>query len=338
MLTTLLSPERLLAIVRFQTEIAKARLDLGQVIARTAEEAQAILAADGAAVEMEEGSDMVYQAATGIASKQLGMRLLKDRSLSGLCLRTRQMLICEDSEEDPRADREACRAVGLRAMILVPLCHEERPVGVLKVMSRQPRAFRAEDLQTLDLISEVIAAAMAHAEEHDHQVEEARALYHRATRDSLTDLGNRALFHDRLHQGLAQARRGRQLLGVVLLDMDGLKRINDTHGHRAGDAALRGLAQRLRAATRETDLPARLGGDEFAVLLTHLQDRAAAEAVVAKLAAHLEGPLPYGGADLPLGASVGLALYPEDGEDPETLLTVADRAMYKDKRARGAQR
>ncbi|HJV91646.1 MAG TPA: sensor domain-containing diguanylate cyclase [Holophagaceae bacterium] len=324
--------------MRFQTEIAKARLDLGQVITRTAEQAQSILGADGAAVEMEQGEEMVYQAATGIAAKQLGMRLAKVGSLSGLCVATQQMLTCEDAEADDRVDQAACRAVGLRSMILVPLRHEGLPVGALKVMSRRPRAFRAEDLQTLDLISEVIAAAMAHATEHDLQVEEARALYRRATQDSLTGLGNRALFHDRLHQGLAQARRTGHRVGVVLLDMDGLKALNDAHGHRAGDAALRALGQRLRQVVRETDLAARLGGDEFAVLLAPLADREAAERVALKFADQVKGPLAFEGKSLPVMASVGVAVFPEDGADPESLLQSADEAMYAFKRARGAQR
>ncbi len=338
MLTTLLSPDRLLAIVRFQTTITKARLDLGQVIARTAELAQSILGADGAAVEMEEGTDMVYQAATGIAERQLGMRIPKVGSLSGLCVASQHLLTCEDSETDPRVDRAACRAVGLRSMIVVPLVHEGTPVGALKVMSHKPQAFQAEDLQTLDLISEVIAAAMAHATDHDVKAEETRALYLRATQDSLTGLGNRALFYDRMQQGLALARRNGERLGIAMVDMDGLKPINDAFGHRTGDAALKTLAHRLRHALRETDLAARLGGDEFGVLLPSIHSREAAQAVSLKLAEQVKGPLMFEGQALEVAASVGVAIFPDDGPTAETLVAVADEAMYAHKRAHGTPR
>ena len=230
-----LSAGRLLQIVHFQTEIAKTRLDLAYVIDRTASLAQLLTGADGSVVEMVEGAEMVYRAATGIAEKHLGLRLSRKTSLSGLCVASGEAISCKDSESDPRVDQKACRAVGLRSMVVVPLRHESSAIGVLKVMSSRPHAFTTADIQTLSLISEVIAAAMAHAGEHGTQVDEARALYLRATQDPLTGLGNRALFNDRLHQLLALARRAKGHLGLVMLDMDALKQINDTHGHQAGD-------------------------------------------------------------------------------------------------------
>jgi diguanylate cyclase (GGDEF)-like protein len=333
-----LPPDRLLRIIRFQSDIAKTGLDLGEVIERVARLAQSLTGAAGAALELAEGEDMVYRAATGIAERQLGLRISRRGSLSGLCVDQGMPLSCEDSETDPRVDREACRSVGLRSMVVVPLVHREGPVGVLKVLSERPRAFQAADLQTLGLISEVVAAAMAHATLYTAQVETARELFLRATRDSLTGLGNRALFYDRIHQGLKLARRQEHRLGIALVDMDGLKRINDGFGHQAGDAALRILGERLRILTRESDTLARLGGDEFAILLTVVKDPDAARDFARKLADGVQGSFSYDGHPFELAASVGVVVFPEDGTEVEELLRQADLAMYEMKRQRGAAR
>jgi len=331
---TLLSAERLLAIVIFQTEIAKARMNLGDVITRAAELSQTLTAADGAVLEMAEGTDMVYRAATGIAAPQLGLRIPRAGSLSGRCVLLGEPLACEDSEADPRVDRETCRAVGLRSMIVVPLNYEGITVGVLKVMASRPFAFADQDLHALSLMSEVIAASMAHASEHTSKLEEVEALYRQATRDALTGLANRALFYDQLRQSMALARRQKRPMGIAMLDMDGLKTINDAHGHRAGDAALRMLAGRLRKATRASDTVARLGGDEFGVLLAAVQDPEAAAEVGEKITRQVEGPFEFEGRTYTLGASVGLAVFPDEGLEPESLIGLADQRMYAAKRLR----
>ena len=114
---------RLLEVIRMQTEIAKLGMDLGGVMALVAERAQRLTGAFGAAVELAEEDDMVYRAASGAAELHLGMRLKRSSSLSGRCIHEEIALQCDDSDTDPRVDREACRLIGLRSMIVVPL-HE----------------------------------------------------------------------------------------------------------------------------------------------------------------------------------------------------------------------
>lgn len=332
-----LPEDRLLQIIHFQTEIAKTRMDLRLVIRRAAELAQLLTRADGAVVEMVDGRDMVYRAATGIAGGSEGLRIPRDSSISGLCVTTGEALCCTDSEKDPRVNREACLAVGLRSMVVVPLRHESACEGVLKVLSARPDAFDASDTRTLAIISEVVAPAMAHADQHGTQVEEAQALYRRATRDTLTGLGNRAYFEDRLQQMLAMAQRSGDGFAVLMLDMDGLKSINDSCGHLAGDEALCVLARRLQAYTRESDVTARLGGDEFVVLLTSAPDRASAALAAEKIAAGLDGIFLHEGREHPMGASLGLACFPGDGRSAEALMAAADARMYETKRARKAR-
>jgi diguanylate cyclase (GGDEF)-like protein len=214
-------------------------------------------------------------------------------------------------------------------MLVVPQIHNDQAVGVLKVMSARPSAFGERDVKVLCLMSDLIAAAMFHAAKYGTD-----ELFQRATRDGLTGLANRALFYDRLRHAIAQARRKSQRLGVLLLDMDGLKPINDHHGHRAGDEALKELARRLSADARQSDTAARLGGDEFGLVLSFVADRQGALHACRRISEQIEKPFTYEDRPLRLGASIGVAVYPDDGDQPDVLLEVADQAMYAAKRER----
>ncbi len=154
-----------------------------------------------------------------------------------------------------------------------------------------------------------------------------------AHHDTLTQLPNRAMLLERLRQASSLARRQGRRIGLLFVDLDQFKRVNDTLGHSTGDALLRSVAQRLRASVREEDMVARLGGDEFCVLLEGIESPEAAGAVAEKLLQALSVPHAVGDRTLEAGASIGIACQPEDGEDVETLLMNADIAMYRAKSA-----
>lgn len=152
-----------------------------------------------------------------------------------------------------------------------------------------------------------------------------------AYHDPLTGLPNRRLFEDRLKVALSQAQRNRQKAGVLFLDVDRFKPVNDSLGHEVGDRLLRAVADRLTLVLREGDTVARLGGDEFTLLLPALTDAVDAARVAEKLLAAMRRPFRVGDHELYVSGSVGVALSPEDGNDPETLLRNADAAMYRAK-------
>lgn len=160
-------------------------------------------------------------------------------------------------------------------------------------------------------------------------------LHYLAHHDALTGLANRKLFHDRLDQAIAWARRHRRLLALFVIDLDGFKAINDTHGHAVGDELLREVARRLRASLRATDQAGRLGGDEFVVFASDLAARADACRVADKLLLALSPPYHLGGKPYEVAASIGVALYPEDADDAQMLFEHADAAMYAAKRTEG---
>ena len=156
-------------------------------------------------------------------------------------------------------------------------------------------------------------------------------IWRQANFDALTGLANRNLFADRLERAIAQARRKEQKVGIAFLDLDGFKWINDTLGHDFGDELLVEVARRLRHAVREQDTVARLGGDEFTVVINDLTDPQDMLSVGEKLVGTLRDPFALGGNTHQLSGSIGITLYPDDGEDVQTLLKNADIAMYKAK-------
>lgn len=207
----------------------------------------------------------------------------------------------------------------------VPLKSQERTFGAVVVRSHSDIRYSEADLELLQFVSDQIASAIHRARLHAD-------LQYAAAHDPLTGLANRALLHERLHAVLAEARREHAHFALLYLDLDRFKSVNDRFGHAVGDLLLQGVSQRLRECVRETDTIARMGGDEFVILLKDLTLPLHAYAVARKIHAALEAPCrlsdeqnSYTGH---IRASIGVAVYPDDGEDEATLLRHADADMY----------
>jgi diguanylate cyclase (GGDEF)-like protein len=162
-------------------------------------------------------------------------------------------------------------------------------------------------------------------------------LVHTSRRDALTGTPDRDVMHDRIEQAAMLARRRGSHIAVFFLDLDGFKQINDTLGHAAGDEVLKLVARRLEYQVRDSDTVSRHGGDEFLVLLADVAQPADAVAVAASMLASLIAPAQVSGREIALSGSLGVAIFPEDGEDADTLIARADAAMYGAKRAGGGE-
>jgi len=184
---------------------------------------------------------------------------------------------------------------------------------------------------------QILMRAMRHAIERKATEER---LQHQATHDTLTDLPNRALYHDRLQQTLERARRShiskpdKWETAIMLLDLDAFKTINDTLGHPEGDLLLQAVADRLGKTVRKTDTVARMGGDEFTLIFENISGEQDVVTIAKKIQAIFSQPFEFGGHILGITASIGISLYPNDGKDAESLLKCADIAMYQAKRVR----
>ncbi|MBK9443698.1 MAG: PAS-domain containing protein [Comamonadaceae bacterium] len=154
-----------------------------------------------------------------------------------------------------------------------------------------------------------------------------------ALQDALTGLPNRLHLNDQVEQALERAASALQKFAILFLDLDGFKKVNDSYGHDMGDILLIHVAQLLKSAVRETDVAARLGGDEFVVLLHDVTDQAMVATVAQKIVQSVGAPCELEGVQITIGASIGIAIYPQDGETREALLKAADHAMYAAKSA-----
>jgi diguanylate cyclase (GGDEF)-like protein len=260
-------PTVLLTVVEAQSAIAAADLDLDAVMALVCAKAQELTGADGAAVELVEGGEMVYRAATGSVSDFVGLRLQREGSLSGRCVAAGHALTCDDAAADDRVDGPACTRIGVVSMLCVPLIDRDGVVGVLKVMSRHRRAFGERDEDTLSLLSGLIAAQMRHAQVYARAEEASRE-------DPLTGLSNPRAYRERLDAEVARAIRHGRALTLCHIELDGAEALAAEHGPKAVDDALLRIARGL-CTVRACDQAFRIGDSQFALLLFETSEREA---------------------------------------------------------------
>ena len=214
---------------------------------------------------------------------------------------------------------------GLRSVVGSPIWSGGEVVAALIAGCREPGPPDPNALEALDLFSAQAGAALA-------SVRFLEQMRHQALHDALTGLPNLTLFEDRLTQAVAMARRETEVLAVAVLDVDNFKRINDSLGHAAGNELLKQVALRLRGLMRETDTVARMGGDEFTLMWPGLEGRRDVIEVAQKVLGAFSRPFVLHENRLFLTASVGVAVYPDDGLAPSALLRSADTAMYRVKK------
>jgi diguanylate cyclase (GGDEF)-like protein/PAS domain S-box-containing protein len=198
--------------------------------------------------------------------------------------------------------------------------------GALCALSEQKRAFGPEELRFLGAAASMVSAAL-------HRLDSEARLAYLAQFDALTGLPNRALLSDRFSQMIVLARRRNAPLGVLFIDLDDFKLVNDTQGHAAGDELLKETARRLLSVVRQGDTVARISGDEFAVILGDLSRADDAALVAQKIIDRLGEAFAIRSQQVFVTASIGIATYPADGDNAEALLGAADAAMYRAKQA-----
>lgn len=171
------------------------------------------------------------------------------------------------------------------------------------------------------------------AREIERQITELKtsraALEVEVTHDAMTGLANRKLFYDRLKQAMLHAKRYNRKVGVLFVDLDNFKTVNDLYGHHIGDALLSEVSKRLQESVRESDTVARAGGDEFLIMLGNLNSKEDCETAIDKIEGGLERKASLCGVELMISASIGQAIYPEDGVTEDALIRVADASMYR---------
>ncbi len=326
---------RLAQIVAIQRDIAGSSQNLKGAMEIITGRIRDLTRAEGAIVEMMDGDELVYRAAGGSAAPFIGLRLKPGNSLSGLSVREGAIFKCDDSETDPRVDRDACRKIGLRSMVVAPLRHKGQPVGVLKILSAHERAFGGEDVATLELMSGFLSGTISDALAADalrsanEKLEIANiGLEELASTDGLTGLKNHRVFKELLAREFGRALRYDKPLSLILLDVDHFKTFNDTFGHPEGDAVLKRVAAILRETGRMTDFTARYGGEEFAILLPETAAEGA-DVIAERIRQAVERDL---WEKRKITVSIGVSSFHDGVADGAALLDAADKALYISKK------
>ncbi|MEW5814447.1 MAG: diguanylate cyclase [Spirochaetota bacterium] len=230
----------------------------------------------------------------------------------------------------------------MAALIYLPLAIEERIIGVLTVQSLKKQAYTPLHVDILTTLGAYIAIAIENSIIHEKvnllnrqileekkELEEAnKRIVHLANHDNLTGLHNRRLLSELMQQAMPQVLRVGKKLGILYIDLDDFKPVNDNFGHEVGDAVLKVIAERLKNSLRLSDTIARIGGDEFIAVISNVDNMAALQKVVEKIIKRIKPKISVCGVVCELGASIGICIYPDDDQTFDGLLKKADIAMY----------
>ncbi len=323
-------PNRLQALLELSRALSSS-LDLRDVLLGLLDRVARLTGATGTAVSRwdRDGDVMVTLVHHSHAANSLvedgaeGYLLSQYPATADVLLSQRPRQIRVSNPRDDSIEREMLRKLGFRSLLMLALVVRGESIGLLEIADVHDRSFSPQDVEFCQAVCDVVATSIHNAMLY----ERARDL---AMRDQLTELHNRRSFDDRLVEAVARAGRDGEPLGLLVLDVDGLKRINDAGGHSAGDAALRMAADALRGAVRQGDSACRLGGDEFAVILPGAAAEAAmdvARRAQAALSQASDGRFSFSG-----GVAIALV-----GTSPHELYRIADRAAYTAKQEGGGR-
>jgi diguanylate cyclase (GGDEF)-like protein/PAS domain S-box-containing protein len=258
----------------------------------------------------------------------IGANLPLEGSLSGLALTEGQLLSSIDIRTDERVEpivKDILLKRGIVSAVVIPMINNNQPIGTINLVFSEPPSFSQVEIETLAGVGRTVALAISNARQLDD-------LEYQAHHDALTGLPNRVLLHRAFKDQILQEAAPDRMAALLLLDLDRFKEINDTLGHHVGDSLLALVGVRLNAILGPVrGIACRLGGDEFAFLLTEIHGKDEIEMVTTDILDALKQPFIIGDMSLTVDVSIGISLYPEDGQDSHELLRSADVAMYQAK-------
>jgi len=228
------------------------------------------------------------------------------------------------------------------SIISLPLMIGQKVLGVMNVAIKRAHIFTENEIRVLEFLGDQAAIAIQNAKLYEQAQKEIadrkkaeKAIKHLANHDALTGLPNRRLFNERINLEIARSQRKNLKIGVMMFDLDHLKKVNDSYGHNVGDMLLQAVAQRMLGLLRKSDTVARMGGDEFLLILPEMNQFQDAIQTAERILSTLSTPFHLEGYQINITTSIGVAFYPDDGNDVAVLIKNADIAMYKAKEKGG---
>jgi diguanylate cyclase (GGDEF)-like protein len=329
-------------IINTQEKLNEPNISLNTFIKVAAQQAQNLTHATGTVIELIEDDNLVYQAATGSLDNFEGQQNDKNDGISGLCLSTHQVIRSDDVENDSRIHADEYSKLQAKSLVITPFFHENNVTGVIKVISSELNAFSDIDIQTIRVIAGLIGSAVSKQlqqeilEQANHEKTRAledlrkmeKKIKHITHHDYLTGLPNQNSFIDQLDVILAKAKRKKQLIALMYLDIDNFKNVNDSMGHAIGDKLLHAFASRLKQCLRSSDTVARFGGDEFILLLDDIKEAQDAVVISNKILQAMRQPFNLGNKPLNITTSIGIAFLKDFDISADDFLKQADQALY----------
>ncbi len=327
-------------------------LDLEEIASRLHDRINELMKADAFAIafynQADDALDFELVIEDGQRIPPFKLPVASDESFGGWVVRNRTPLILLDADREYRTyvtRRRHFTTKRCRSIVYLPLELEGRIIGVLTVQSHEKGMYDDDTVGVLRLLAPYVAVALencrqlrtikelnAELEDDKRQLQDAyQRIAHMANHDSLTQLPNRRLLGELIRSYVPLARRQGKFFGVLYLDLDDFKPVNDTFGHDVGDQVLVRVAELLCAAVRESDTVARIGGDEFVVIVKDVGSEEDVLAIAEKVLDATQTPFRVGQNAYALAASLGVSMFPADGESYDELVIAADRAMYRAK-------
>jgi diguanylate cyclase (GGDEF)-like protein len=289
----------------------------------------------GAISLLDEAGNPYQFVYTGISAEEAkGMpHPPKGRGLLGAVIQRNAVIRLDNMADDPRSEGFPDGHPPMNSLLAVPISNLDQIYGRIYLCNKFDKsAFNDEDEELALSFANAISLILDNARKMDELKKEQSHLVHTALHDSLTNLPNRVLLCDRMGQALSHANRYQTQVAILFCDLDGFKGINDTLGHQAGDHVLKTMGERFVGCIRGNDTVARVGGDEFVFILSEVESVEHTGTVAQKILDTISQQISIDDNEVVLFGSIGIAIYPNDGEETELLLKNADTAMYKAKR------
>lgn len=310
-------------------------LSLDAVLEAILESAMELVSADDTHVFLYEHGALSFAAALfdGNQQNEPFMHPRPD-GLTYHVAREGKLKVVDDSKSDPIFEDRPWDG----SIISLPLKIGRKVLGVMNVALKRAHKFTQNEIRALEFLGDQASIAIQNAKLYEQAQQEIadrkkaeKAIKHLANHDSLTGLPNRRLFNERIVLEISRAKRNNQKIGVILFDLDHLKKVNDSYGHNVGDLLLQAVAQRLLGLLRKSDTVARMGGDEFLLILPEMKEKPDSIQTVERILEALSTPFLLEGFEVTITTSIGISFFPDDGDKPEMLIKNADIAMYKAK-------
>lgn len=285
----------------------------------------------GAIGILDEAGELKHFVFTGIGAEQAQSigHFPQGKGLLGIVIQENVSLRLDDMSKHPQSTGFPAHHPLMKTLLAVPISHHGRVYGRVYLSDKEDGGSFSKDDEELALsFAYSLSLVLDNAREMDEVKQARQSLDYMAHFDALTDLPNRTLLRDRADQAIAHAQRNGGMIGMLFLDLDNFKVINDTIGHSAGDVLLKKLARRISDCLRDGDTAARFGGDEFVVMLPDIADIQDAATVASKILESLQLPFDIDRHEIFVSISIGISIYPDNSKDMDGLLADADGAMY----------